>query len=69
MPSSYTTEVDPAPATFEDVVEAFLAHHPDGDVDLLRRAYEVADRAHAGQVRTTGHPYITHSPTRLTPAR
>ena len=60
MPSSYTTEVDPAPATFEDVVEAFLAHHPDGDVDLLRRAYELADRAHAGQVRKTGHPYITH---------
>ncbi len=60
MPSSYTTEVDPAPATFEDVVEAFLTHHPDGDVEMLRRAYELADQAHAGQVRKTGHPYITH---------
>lgn len=60
MPSSYTTDVDPAPATFEDVVEAFLTHHPEGDVDTLRRAYELADRAHAGQFRKTGHPYITH---------
>ena len=38
----------------------FVAHHPDGDVDLLRRAYEVAAEAHAGQVRKTGDPYITH---------
>lgn len=60
MPSSYTTDVDPAPATFDNVVEAFLTHHPEGDVDLLRRAYQLADRAHAGQVRKTGHPYITH---------
>ena len=58
MPSSSTTES--SQATFEDVAEVFLAHHPDGDVDLLRRAYEVAAEAHAGQVRKTGDPYITH---------
>ncbi|MFP3913538.1 MAG: RelA/SpoT family protein [Actinomycetota bacterium] len=60
MPSSYTTDVDPAPATFEDVVEAFLTHHPHGDVELLRRAYDLAEHAHGGQRRKTGHPYITH---------
>ena len=58
MPSSSTTES--SQATFDDVVNAFAAHHPDGDVDLLRRAYEVAAEAHAGQVRKTGDPYITH---------
>jgi GTP pyrophosphokinase len=60
MPSSYTTDVDPAPATFDDVVEAFVAHHPQGEVDVLERAFELASRAHTGQVRKTGHPYITH---------
>ena len=40
--------------------QVFVAHHPDGDVDLLRRAYEVAAEAHTGQVRKTGDPYITH---------
>lgn len=60
MPSSYTTDVDPAPATFDDVVEVFAHHHPDGDTDLLRRAYEVARKGHEGQLRKTGHPYITH---------
>lgn len=60
MPSSYTTDVDPAPATFDDVVEAFTTHHGHDDVPLLRRAHELAEAAHAGQVRKTGHPYITH---------
>ncbi len=58
MPLSSTTEQ--SQATFEDVVVAFTAHHPEGDVELLRRAYEVAAAAHKGQVRKTGDPYITH---------
>ncbi|MGH8912803.1 MAG: RelA/SpoT family protein, partial [Acidimicrobiia bacterium] len=60
MPSSYTTDVDPAPATFQDVVEAFLAHHPDEDTVVLEQAFEMAETAHEGQFRKTGHPYITH---------
>lgn len=59
MPSSYTTDVDPAPATFSDVVDAFTRHHPEGS-DVLERAYVLAEEAHRGQVRKTGHPYITH---------
>jgi GTP pyrophosphokinase len=58
MPSLPTTEQ--RQATFEDVAAAFLAHHPDGDIALLRRAFEVAEAAHQGQVRKTGDPYITH---------
>jgi GTP pyrophosphokinase len=58
MPLSPTT--DQAQAEFEDVRRAFLAHHPDGDSDVLRRAYELARAAHEGQVRKTGDPYITH---------
>jgi hypothetical protein len=33
---------------------------PDADVDLLRRAYDVAARCHQGQFRRSGDPYITH---------
>jgi GTP pyrophosphokinase len=47
-------------ATLADVLEAFAAHYPDGDVDLLRRAHDTAARAHEGQVRKTGDSYITH---------
>ncbi|QEO15861.1 bifunctional (p)ppGpp synthetase/guanosine-3',5'-bis(diphosphate) 3'-pyrophosphohydrolase [Agromyces intestinalis] len=35
-------------------------HHPKADLALVERAYQVADRAHAGQTRKSGEPYITH---------
>lgn len=60
MPSSYTTDVDPAPATFADVADAFRLQHPQADLNDLERAYKLADEAHRGQLRKTGHEYITH---------
>ncbi|HET9259188.1 MAG TPA: bifunctional (p)ppGpp synthetase/guanosine-3',5'-bis(diphosphate) 3'-pyrophosphohydrolase [Acidimicrobiia bacterium] len=62
MPFSDTTE-QVTSATLADVIDAFTAHYPDGDVDLLRRAHETAEKAHEGQVRKTGDPYITHPTT------
>jgi GTP pyrophosphokinase len=47
-------------AALADVLDAFEAHHPEGDVELLRRAHDVAEAAHKGQFRKTGDPYITH---------
>ncbi|MGD0700261.1 MAG: HD domain-containing protein, partial [Trebonia sp.] len=47
-----------------DAVRPLVAAHrrvfPGADADLLRRAYAVADRWHAGQTRKSGAPYITH---------
>jgi GTP pyrophosphokinase len=59
MRSSATTD-QTAAVTLEQVVAAFRAHHPEGDVDLITRAYEVAAEAHEGQLRKTGDPYISH---------
>ena len=62
MPSLDTTD-DSATATLNDVLDAFRAHHPRGDVELLRRAHDVASAAHEGQLRKTGDAYITHPET------
>ncbi len=62
MPFSATTE-QVTSATLDDVIAAFQVHYPDGDADLLRRAHETAAKAHEGQVRKTGDPYITHPTT------
>ncbi|WP_431277380.1 RelA/SpoT family protein [Leifsonia poae] len=35
-------------------------HHPKVDLSLIERAYTVAERAHSGQKRRSGEPYITH---------
>src|SRR5690554_3788296 len=59
MPSSDTTDLRVPPAIAR-LVDSFLEHHPDGNVERLIRAYEVAEAAHEGQVRKTGDPYITH---------
>lgn len=58
MRSSGTTEF--SGATLDDVLGAFTSHHPDGDVAVLERAHDWAARAHEGQRRKTGDPYITH---------
>ena len=35
-------------------------HHPKADLALIERAYAAAEKAHAGQKRKSGEPYITH---------
>jgi GTP pyrophosphokinase len=59
MPSSNTTDTV-APTALDEVIAAYLSHYPNGDVELLRRAHETAAKAHEGQFRKTGDPYITH---------
>jgi GTP pyrophosphokinase len=59
MHSFDTTENETA-VQLVDVLDAFRLHHREGDVELLRRAYDLAKEAHKGQVRKTGAPYITH---------
>ena len=45
---------------FEDVERKVERHHPDADLDLLRRAYIYSAKAHKGQVRASGEPYLIH---------
>ncbi|HEY6709068.1 MAG TPA: GTP pyrophosphokinase, partial [Actinomycetota bacterium] len=44
----------------EALVAAHRAAHPKADMRLLHQAYEVAEREHRGQQRTSGEPFITH---------
>ena len=48
------------PAAIEPLMRALRANHPKADTSLIVRAYEVAEKAHAGQRRKSGEPYITH---------
>ncbi|WP_175411528.1 bifunctional (p)ppGpp synthetase/guanosine-3',5'-bis(diphosphate) 3'-pyrophosphohydrolase [Streptomyces sp. TRM64462] len=51
---------DRLPDAIGHVAEAHRAHHPDADLAVLRRAYELAESSHRGQFRKSGEPYITH---------
>jgi GTP pyrophosphokinase len=44
----------------EHVTKVHRAQHPGADIDILRRAYVLAESSHRGQMRKSGEPYITH---------
>ncbi len=45
---------------FEDLLEKVRAYSPEGDLELLRKAYVFSALAHKGQVRHSGEPYLIH---------
>ena len=46
--------------TIEDLIEKIKSYDEDADTDIVRLAYDFANNAHAGQIRKSGEPYITH---------
>ena len=47
-------------AIYGHIEERVLANNPAADVDLLRKTYEFAEKAHEGQKRKSGEPFIIH---------
>jgi (p)ppGpp synthetase, RelA/SpoT family len=45
---------------YENLVTMLNSSNLPYDMDVISRAYELADNSHNGQVRLTGDPYITH---------
>ena len=46
--------------TFEDLMQALKESNRPYDFDMITEAYRYADKAHEGQMRQSGDPYITH---------
>ncbi|NMR20133.1 bifunctional (p)ppGpp synthetase/guanosine-3',5'-bis(diphosphate) 3'-pyrophosphohydrolase [Cellulomonas fimi] len=44
----------------EPLMQAIRTNHPKADLAAIEQAYAVAERAHRGQQRKSGDPYITH---------
>ncbi|ADG74698.1 (p)ppGpp synthetase I, SpoT/RelA [Cellulomonas flavigena DSM 20109] len=50
----------PAYPALEPVLQAVRTNHPKADLSVIEQAYVVAEKAHRGQLRKSGDPYITH---------
>ncbi|MCO1339589.1 bifunctional (p)ppGpp synthetase/guanosine-3',5'-bis(diphosphate) 3'-pyrophosphohydrolase [Kocuria polaris] len=48
------------PPILEPLLRTVRANSPREDLDLITRAFNVAERQHEGQKRKSGDPYITH---------
>src|SRR6186997_3264587 len=44
----------------EDILAKVGKHHPQDNLDLIRRAYIFSAKEHKGQVRASGEPYLSH---------
>ena len=45
----------------EPLLDTLRSLHPDADTTVVRRAHDLARRAHEGQLRLSGEPYLTHT--------
>jgi len=55
-----TAQRHPTDPALEPLFRTIHATHPKADVGVVERAYRAAARAHSGQKRKSGDPYITH---------
>ncbi|MGJ0204724.1 RelA/SpoT family protein [Leucobacter sp. gxy201] len=49
-----------APGAVDQLIRTVRGNYPRADLSLIERAYATAERAHRGQKRRSGEPYITH---------
>jgi GTP diphosphokinase / guanosine-3',5'-bis(diphosphate) 3'-diphosphatase len=45
---------------FEDIFETVGRHHPEADLEVMRKAYIFSAVEHKGQTRASGEPYLVH---------
>lgn len=46
--------------TVDELIEKIKAYHPQVPVHVIEKAYAFSEKAHEGQMRRSGEPYITH---------
>ena len=45
---------------YDGLISRVRKYHPSDDITMIEKAYEVARKAHEGQLRKSGEPYIIH---------
>lgn len=46
--------------TLEELLSKIRSYFPQADLKIIEKAYFFSERAHAGQIRRSGEPYISH---------
>lgn len=46
--------------SIDQLLDRLQGYQPDADLGMVRKAYEFSARAHEGQVRRSGEPYVKH---------
>lgn len=51
---------DLGPQSVEELLDLIRRYSGNADLSLIQKAYEFSERAHSGQIRRSGDPYILH---------
>ena len=51
---------DNGPQSLDELLELVRSYYPTADLSLIQKAYEFSEKAHSGQIRRSGDPYILH---------
>lgn len=43
-----------------DLLERISSYYPNADLEVIKKAYEMSEKAHEGQIRRSGEAYISH---------
>lgn len=43
-----------------DLLERITSYYPGADLEVIKKAYEMSEKAHEGQIRRSGEAYISH---------
>ncbi len=57
---STPADFTPPEELYKELISRILTYHPSTDISMIEKAYKVADKAHEGQFRKSGEPYIMH---------
>ena len=47
-------------ATIDTICKSIQGYYPDANLEMVRKAYQFAEKAHSEQKRSSGDPYIIH---------
>ena len=45
---------------YKELIDRVRKYHPNTDISMIEKGYNLARKAHEGQVRKSGEPYIIH---------
>jgi GTP pyrophosphokinase len=57
---SQPADFTPVEVLYNQLIDTITKYHPSSDVSLIEKAYKIASKAHEGQKRKSGEPYIIH---------
>src|ERR1700733_12265647 len=52
--------LETGPQSLDELLDLIRVYYANADLSLIQKAYDFSEKAHTGQIRRSGDPYILH---------